>query len=445
MLMPHLRTCLAATAVALASTTVMAAQLPVKIERFEGEVVQVVGTTHSGVLSGKNLEQGSQVQTGPDGRAELSLNGATTVAIGGATDLLVHSVEQGVLRLRAASGAMRIDSRAAGPYPARDVRLNIGDLRLRISGADAWTELTDRGGQVCLIAGVIDAQQPSGSVRMDSPGQCLRQSGLTAQWSMVPLSVLEERVGLVAVQAPKLVAAPKADPKIKTLPLPVEVAPAPVAEAPAADPTPVPVVVATPPKVEPAAPLAKPAEVAVAAAPAAAPKEEKPVAIPVKDPESPAAAGIIAVAVPTPLQMPVLPDPPAPDIKAAAVEPIAPKPQPAALPPEAPSSASVPPAQDAPPEAEVAMAAPATTALVVDDGRRWRVVVASMPEREKAETEAERLNARGWAVDAREYRVGDRHGYRIGFGEFAAREEAQKALDEFLARNPDAAVWLAKY
>jgi hypothetical protein len=72
-------------------------------------------------------------------------------------------------------------------------------------------------------------------------------------------------------------------------------------------------------------------------------------------------------------------------------------------------------------------------------------VLGSMPEKEKAEVEAERLNARGWAVEAREYRVGDRRGYRIGFGEFAAREDAQKALEEFLVQFPDAPAWLAKY
>jgi hypothetical protein len=68
-----------------------------------------------------------------------------------------------------------------------------------------------------------------------------------------------------------------------------------------------------------------------------------------------------------------------------------------------------------------------------------------MPEREKAEREAERLNAHGWAVEAREYRVGERHGFRIGFGEFVARQDAQKALEEFLVQYPDAAAWVAKY
>ncbi|TDU24369.1 sporulation related protein [Panacagrimonas perspica] len=502
MLMPHLRTCLAAMVAALASAAAVAAPLPVKIERFEGEVVQVIGTVHSGVLPGKNLEQGTQIQTGTDGRADLSLSGAPTVSVGGNTDLLVHSVEKGALRLRVASGALRIDSRAAGPHQARDVRLNVGDLRLRISGAEGWTELSDRGGQVCLIAGAIDAQQPSGAVRLDVPGQCLRQSGLTAQWSMVPLSVLEERVALLGVRAPAVALEPKPEPKIKALPLPVEPEPAVVAlvePAPAAEsPKPVAITPAVAPAhvviekapaaaalrtpalpVETVAPVVKAAEpVAGEAKPTPPPVEGKPtppIAVataPVKDPEMPAAS-VVTMATPAPIETPVWPNLPVTQPKAPVVEPVAPtakasaKPQSTPLPAapspvqaEAASSSAVTSAAGssaspvdeagaAKPAAqqvtEVALAAPAEPEPAVDDGRRWRVVLASMPERLKAETEAERLKARGWTVEAREYRVGDRHGYRIGFGEFAAREEAQKALEAFMIQAPDATAWLAKY
>ena len=68
-LMPHLRTWFAATIVALAATPLIAASLPVTVERFEGEVVQVDGTVHSGALPGKTLPSGSQIHTGKDGRA----------------------------------------------------------------------------------------------------------------------------------------------------------------------------------------------------------------------------------------------------------------------------------------------------------------------------------------------------------------------------------------
>lgn len=600
MLMPHLRTCLAAMLAALAPVAVKAAPLPVQIDRFDGEVVQVNGNVHSGVLAGRSLPPGSQVQTGSDGRAELSVSGAPTVALGAGTDLLVHSVEQGVVRLRIASGAMRIDARAAGSHGARDVRVNAGDLRLRINGADAWIEIGDRGGQVCLISGVVEAQQPSSTVRLDTPGQCLRQSGLTSQWSMVPMSVLEERIVLVGVRAAAAVAAaprpePKPRPEIKALPLPIEPEPAPkvanvepqatvvaepadlakvplpveppkrapdtvaVAKASVVEPIPVPPVAPADKTPVPAAPVLAPPvpapaivpnaagpaaptrpssavhlppvivkgnpavpgvenpanrsalaeKSAVATAPVmpvapaprtpdasatptlevlyphtppvivlapAAPPEARapagPVAAQPSKAEAPAAevalaqmpasAGTAAMTFPAALEAPAIPVPPAPKSTAATAS----KPAPTAIPaaaPSAPPVVAVAPAPTtpaavvaaskdtanlsksiAPSDAQVAVAAPAS-APGADDGKRWRVVLGSMPEPEMAETEAERLNARGWAVEAREYRVGDRSGYRIGFGEFAAREEAQKALEEFMGQYPDATAWLAKY
>ncbi|MGH8518790.1 MAG: hypothetical protein ACREUE_15170, partial [Panacagrimonas sp.] len=155
-----------------------AATLPVKIDAFEGEVVQVSGTTHSGVLLGKALPSGVQVKTGRDGRVDLSLSGVPTLRVGNEADVLLHSMEQNVLRIRIATGALHVDTRApaAGAIKSRDVRLNAGDLRLRIANAEAWVEVSDQSGQVCLIAGVVEAQQPTGAVRLDIAGQCLRQT-----------------------------------------------------------------------------------------------------------------------------------------------------------------------------------------------------------------------------------------------------------------------------
>lgn len=644
--MPHLPNWLATTLVVLLPGTLMAAPLPVKIDRFEGEVVQVSGTIHSGVSPGKNLQEGTQVQTGPDGRAELSLNGATTLSIGGGADLLVHSVQSGVLRLRIASGALHVDTRAAGTKPARDVRLNVGDLRLRIQEADVWTELGDRGGQVCLVAGVVEAQQPNTTLRLDTPGQCLRQSGLTSQWSMVPVSVLDDRVALVSVRE-SVTAAPKPEARIKALTLPVEPEPSPTivtsepapavsvppaaSRAPEARPVivlekPVPVGAASPSSVDapvpqvakvdapaippvrarpvpiepepiskpeaaaapvavipgptepadlphgsapvttakpapvaiiekaavpasektPAKPAAKtaesaatfphvppvivldkplevaateksksapapielpppvakpvvaapppPAQVAVAAKPPAPPVAypvvkgepvplyphvppviviESPAASdaasdnssapataqalpapalpPVleKLPEAPAPAGTVAMAFPAPVEAPALPEQsavkprPAKPVAIGSIPP-APKADAKAITtPAAPASEAKSTKSAAQLDNELAIAEPASSGP--DDGRRWRVVLGSMPEPEKADIEAERLNARGWAVEAREYRVGDRHGYRIGFGEFAERDQAQKALEEFLVQYPEAPAWLAKY
>lgn len=559
--MPHLRFWLT-TLAALAPTVLLAAPLPVQITKFEGEVVQVAGSAHSGIALGKSLEAGTEIRTGKDGRAELSLHGDPTLALGNGVQLLVHSLDQRVLRLRIASGAVRVDTRAAKGGKSRDVRLNVGDLRVRVANADAWTELGERGGQVCLIAGVVEAQQPSGVARLDTPGQCLRQSGLTSQWSMVPMGVLQERIALlgvreveVALPAPAAPApAPVAvTPEIKIVPLPVppavETTPAPAEQAGVRTPAAVELVEIppppAPPKLETAPAAAAMTQVALAA-PAEVVEVPPPPAPAVLDP-APAAAAVAALTLPAVVE--VLDVPPEPTAKpavvveapvaeapvvqtpvvqtpvvetagvetsvvetsvvetapeaasapatpaaaampvstgestseatdlapatstvaltAAAVEVMAvpepplstqpevtaePKPTAEAVSP--PAAANPEPAVSSAPAASPAATTAATTEVAtaanagepaVDDGRRWRVVLGSMPERAAAEQESERLNARGWAVEPRAYRVGERQGYRIGFGEFATRDDAQKALDEFVAQFPDAPAWLAKY
>lgn len=543
--MPLLRSWIAPFA-ALAPTVLFAAPLPVQVTKFEGEVVQVAGSAHSGIAPGRNLEAGTEIRTGKDGRAELSLHGDPTLALGSGVALLAHSMDQRVLRLRVASGALRIDTRAAKGGKSRDVRLNLGDLRVRVANADAWTELGERGGQVCLISGTVEVQQTGGVARLDTPGQCLRQSGLSSQWSMVPATVLQERVALLGVREPEVeVAATPApapepvviepEPAVIAEPVPpaIETAPAPAAKADVQAPAAVEVVEVPPPPAPPtleAAPAAAGTAQVALAAPVEVVELPPPPAPPALDP-APAAAAVAALAVPAAVEVVDVPPEPV-DVPVAVVEtpaaesvlakdmpaadaapavetpveapPVA-EPTPAApaadrvIPPTAAAAESdamsadmavdvvpamesvalnasvadvlsVPePVAPAPPEpvtsaepvaaaaaatVEPAAAPAATTEVATaaiasppagDDVRRWRVVLGSMPEREAAEQESERLNARGWAVEPREYRVGERHGFRIGFGEFATREDAQKALEEFLVQFPDAPAWLAKY
>lgn len=513
--MTNLRSWFAATTCLVGSLLPQVAgavALPVKIDAFQGEVVQVSGTIHSGVTPGKALASGTEVKTGGDGRADLSLHGVPTLKLGNGVELLLHSMDQEVLRIRVASGAVGIDTRtpATPGGKGRDVRVNAGDLRLRLAGAEAWVEVGDRTGQVCVIAGVVEVQQATGAVRLDTPGQCLRQTGPSSQWTMVPTDLLQVRVAATGVQ--KVVAAvppplPKPPLQIKVLPLPGTIPegdPSPPPE-PGAAPAPAkpPIVVLqqapettsldvklasadvpdVPPPPEPLP--VTPAAATVVAVKLAAPVEvpEVPPA-PAPLPVAPAPAARLAVKAAEPVEVPVVPDPPAPlpvapapatavsmkipepivsppEMPPAPVAVVAPsRPKPVLLPaepitavePVAPAPATrAPIAAPAPaPTTEVATAAPVTaapapTTPAADDGRRWRVVLGSMPEKEKADIEAERLNARGWAVEAREYRVGERRGFRIGFGEFTAREDAQKALEEFLVQYPDAPAWLAKY
>ncbi len=178
------------------------------------------------------------------------------------------------------------------------------------------------------------------------------------------------------------------------------------------------------------APAEAPAEEAMAPAPASAGKIETPKSAALPEPLDEKVPATTTVAMTMPAR-----------VEAASVVP-----QPPAAKAEIKLPANAPTESIRQSDTRLALAESAPSAAPgPEDVRRWRVVLGSMPEAEKAEMEAERLNARGWAVEAREYRVGDRHGYRIGFGEFLAREEAQKALDEFLVQYPEAPAWLAKY
>lgn len=501
-----LRNWIAAAFLALTPSLVAAAPLPVIAHRSMGEVTRDQGAAIEGVIAGQTISAGTRIRTGADGRAEFSFQDAPTLKLGGNADLLLHSADTLVLRAKLHGGALSIDSTAGETGRTRDVRLNAGEMRLRVNAAKAWVELGPQSVQVCVISGVIEAQSGGQPARLDTPGQCLRKSGATATWTMVPDAVLVERVALtqaaaliVAVPAPKIEIAPAApvakievalpvpavtsesEPVVKPLPLPPKPEPSLPApektETAAADvsvsPSPPPVVAPEPKPVPPAGVEAPNPTVPVVAAavlrvPDAVPVVEVPVLPPVVEPKSvvvildavpqsdakpeaiaetpkptpPAAEVAPAVAVVAELRAPATEA-----VQVAVVAPVAEtavmvKPSAA---PEAAAIAAPDPAPE-PPLAtqDVALGAPAVEP-VADDGRRWSVVLASFPLKETAEVEAARLKTMGLQADVREYRVGERHGFRVGLGRYAARQDADRALAKLLRRDPELVGWLAKY
>lgn len=125
------------------------------------------------------LHPEDRIVTGPQGRVALQLYGGGALRLGGDSTLRLHSVEPpgpgngGVAKLILERGALRLDARGRSGRPPQDYRLNVGRLRLRVFGGEAWTELTARGENVCLLSGAVEIVADTGSERLDEPGGCL--------------------------------------------------------------------------------------------------------------------------------------------------------------------------------------------------------------------------------------------------------------------------------
>lgn len=423
----------------LGSSLAWAAPLSVTAQRSIGSVTALVDGARAPLTQGRSLSAGTELQTSGNARAQLNFAGQPTLDLGSASSLLLHSGDASVLRLRLLQGALHVDARPTAAGAARDIRLNIADLRLRVMNAQAWVQQTEAGGQVCLISGRISVQFPTRSDDLDIPGQCLRRAGVETHWVVVPLEVLTERVALTQVGAPALGLKPVAEPTSAS-----SIRPAPA--APVAAPI---VAVAAPPPPPPSSPAVAPvmAKPSAESAELAAPKVPVivlagPVPEPVMDTAPPAAKSApIEAAAATEPEVPT--EPTAGTVVVSVAE----------IPEEAlPEPASAP-------EVEVVLAtldaadsssaaddeADAVQPMAQGDERRWSVVFASMSEAGAAAQEAARLQALGLKAEAREYRVGSRHGFRVGVGRFASREEADAAMNGLLDVHPQLSAWLARY
>lgn len=160
----------------LMATTADAQRLPMAAMRVAEPVELRRGEEVSALRSGSPLLADDRIVTGPQGRAALQLAGGGQLRLGGDSALRLHSADApdagigGVARMVLERGALRLDARA--PLP-QDYRLNVGRLRLRVYGGEAWTELGARGENVCLLSGAVEIVTESGTERLDQPGACL--------------------------------------------------------------------------------------------------------------------------------------------------------------------------------------------------------------------------------------------------------------------------------
>lgn len=372
-------------ALMLAMPSTLLAQAPaITVDKVEGEVFQSIGGQTSIAGGGQILPPGTELRAATDGRVELAIGGARSLALGNGSELRIEAAEPTLLPpLTLTRGAAYIDTRANGGLPRRDLQLQVGELKLRVDGAEAWAALNNDVAQVCLISGTVEAALSSRIDRLDLAGQCLSRAGQQSRWVIVPPEVMSERIALVRVRArDSLIASPALPELRRSLPPEAEIASRP----PAAGPS-------TPPGV-----------------PASGP----PVAGNLPPP------GPVVVLKPTsrvaPLDTPVqaaTATRPTPAKPAVASEPIVP--------------------------------APPTTTPLPAGTTRWSVVLASLDSRVAAEAEAGRMRRQGLSVDVREYVRGEKRGYRVGHGRFETRADAQAAFESLQVSHPKISGWMANY
>lgn len=369
------------------------------VAQFEGEVFQSRGSNTTMVARGQAVDPGSQVKAPANGRVELAVDGYPTIAIGNGGELSFDGAEALTLRLTLSRGAIHVDTRSRDGKPQRDVKIMLGDVELRVNGAEVWAALNNDIAQVCLIAGMAEAVLPSRTDRLELLGQCMSRAGLESRWVMVPVEVLDERTALLHVRIKESIAAQPALPDLrKASPMPM--------------PTPTPTV--EPKPVSPAARLPQVAAAPTVAAPAAV------VSRPATPTVAPASAPSATGESPKPAPQPPATEPRG-EAEARAVPAAATTLPPAAPPP--PPSASKAPERDS----------------------HWSVVLASLDSRDAAEVEAARLRKQGVSVEIREYARGGKRGFRVGHGRFTSHADAQAAWKSLKKSHPKLSGWMANY
>lgn len=178
----------------------------VSLERFEGEVSISHGSAMAGAEPGQILGAGTRVRAGVDGRVELSVGGSPTLALGNGGELAVDDTIGPTLRMTLARGAVHVDTRAQGSRPRRDLFIQLGEVGLRVNGAEVWAALNNDIAQVCTISGAAEAQLQTRTDRLELSGQCLSRAGLESRWVMVPAEVLSDRTALLHVRVRESVA-----------------------------------------------------------------------------------------------------------------------------------------------------------------------------------------------------------------------------------------------
>lgn len=148
------------------------------------------GASQVALKPGAKAGSGDLIKSGHGGRVEIR-EGGNTVRLGESAEFYIHEMHAGQLKAVLVHGAAHLITSGNRPL---DMRINVGRLRLKLSGADVWAEQASDGETVCLLAGVVDVQSDLAPPRaMNVPGQCLFVDRLGD-----PLLIKADRQGTLA-------------------------------------------------------------------------------------------------------------------------------------------------------------------------------------------------------------------------------------------------------
>lgn len=159
-------TTLAATMLALSGTT--AAAEGWRAERVTGPVAVDAGGT---LADGAPVAADARLRLDDDGALTLWRAG-TRLRLRGPAELALFPADRpDIARVQLHSGTMRADAPAG-----RDLRVNAGQLRLRLVNAEAWTAAGQDGDRVCALDGTTQVQLPNAvqTLMLEHTGACLR-------------------------------------------------------------------------------------------------------------------------------------------------------------------------------------------------------------------------------------------------------------------------------
>lgn len=379
------------------ATALSAAGTPgLEVSRLSGSVERNSGWGWSELTPVSVVAGGEQVRTGENGFTAMDIGVSGRVIAGPQTDLAFEALERPDpparaerVRLVLQRGTLRLST--GGASPPADAYLAVGDLRLRVFGAQVWVDRSPFGDEICLLDGAVEISAPKQDLRLDQPGACLRATGGRYQLrSASEVGSLASRLALTP-QAEAYDALPvqaAAEPVVRPAALPRAAVAAPQAE----------------PDGNPVSSRTELAGLLAGARPA----------------RLPAAAPAPATVEP----------PPAAPARIAAYE--RPSPAPQALPapsrPAAPRSAHL----------------PVETDTLTPDRHRYAIVLASLQADALADEVAAEYEAKGLDVYIVSAHLSGGTRYRVVTGQYLHGWDAEADLDAVRSRSGETQAWVAR-
>lgn len=163
------------TALLLSWLGASGAAAPIFAERVKSPAALRTAAETQKLEAGRVVDSEATVVTGSEGRARLLSGEGLRLELGEDTELHLVPAAEGA----AAAGAAvlldgRLRARAGDRSEPIEMHINVGRLRVRLRGAEAWLEKTAAVDTVCLLSGHVDIQSeldvPWSITR---PGYCL--------------------------------------------------------------------------------------------------------------------------------------------------------------------------------------------------------------------------------------------------------------------------------